>query len=441
MSNKYTKNTLITFVTNWILFALSLGASIIIARSLGPEGKGIYTIAFLLPTLLVTFVDIGIGPATVYHVGRKKYSPKEVFGADLVFTAVFSLISGLVGLALAFFGANLFPGVSRFYILVGLLIIPFKFFSGFITDILLATHKIKRYNAVGFIQNFSFLLGIVLVLIFAKLNITLVIILQVLAIFISCIFLFYWTWKVSGGIKLRLGKKIFTDFLAYGFLAYLINISWLLHLRIDSFLVNKFLLPAAVGVYSIAVGLAEKLWSVSQSAGNMLLPKVCSELDEGDHIKNFTPLVCRNILFLTANMAIILFFISPWVIKFLYTNQFSGAVMPLRFLLIGMISVAGSRILSSDLSGRKVLKPRVWIGMISVLINIGLNLLFIPKLGISGAALATSISYTIFFLMTMAIYAKVSENRIIDLLFIKKSDFKFYKVLANRVIGAIKKKK
>lgn len=442
MPKGFTENTLITFFSNWILFALSLGASIIIARSLGPEGKGIYTIAFLVPTLLITFTDIGIGPASIFHIGRKKYSPKKVFGADIIFSGFLSIVCILIGLVLIFFwGSQIFPGVARGYLLLSLLVIPFRFFSGFITDILLATHKIKKYNLVAMIQNFVFLASVVITMIAIHLNVLWVLLLQIFSIFISCIFLFYWTFKETNGINFKPGKKIFKDFILYGLPIYLISISWFLHLRIDTLLVNKFLLPAAVGVYSIAVGLAEKISSVAQSAGTILFPKICSEIDEKkDFIKHFTPLACRNIIFITILMSVFLFFIAPWLVVFLYSAKFAGAILPLRILLIGMISVAGSKIIASDLSGRRVLKPRVIIGFISVLINILLNLFLIPHFGIKGAAFATSISYTILFLLTILVYIRHSKNSIWSLLFIKKSDFKYYKIFLKEIKNKITKK-
>ena len=70
--SSYTKDTAITFITRIISLILGIVTSIIIARLLGPENKGIYTMAALLPQLIVTIADLGIGPATVYYVTGHK---------------------------------------------------------------------------------------------------------------------------------------------------------------------------------------------------------------------------------------------------------------------------------------------------------------------------------------------------------------------------------
>ena len=51
----FIKNTSITFMTRILQLILGVGISIIIARVLGPEGKGIYSLAILLSALLITF--------------------------------------------------------------------------------------------------------------------------------------------------------------------------------------------------------------------------------------------------------------------------------------------------------------------------------------------------------------------------------------------------
>ena len=92
-----------------------------------------------------------------------------------------------------------------------------------------------------------------------------------------------------------------------------------------------------------------------------------------------------------------------------------------------MISISGNRILTGDLSGRGRLKGKMLIIIGGLVLNTILNILWIPRFGIQGAAWATSISYTINFLLILFLYTKISGNKINDIIFIKKSDFKYYK--------------
>lgn len=425
----FTKNTLITFTTRLLQFILGIGTSVIIARVLGPEGKGIYSLAILLPALLIIFTNLGIGPASVYYIGKKKYAPKEVFGNNIISSIFISIFTVLVGLIIIFFFSNsLFPGVAKEYLLLALSLIPFQVFLNFLINILLGLQKIKKYNVIQLIHIFIFLFLIAIFLLGLHFGIKAAIIAEFLSLLVACIILYFWTKEETKGVLLKFNKLYLKDSFSYGVKSYLGNIASFLHFRADMFLINIFLNPLAVGFYSIAVVIAEKIWLISQSAATVLFPKVSSEQNEKS-IKEFTPVVCRNILFTTALLAILLFLLSRWIIVFLYSEKFLASILPFQILLIGATTISGCRILAYDLYGRGRPMLSTYTNLASVVLNIILNILWIPKFGIAGAAWATSISYTVALLMNLFFYSKISGNKIKDIIFIKKSDFRFYQNL------------
>ena len=427
MIGKFTKNILITFGTRVFQLILGIGSSVIIARMLGPQGRGIYSLAILLPGLLAVFTNLGIGPASVFYIGKKKYSPKEVFGTNIIFAGLISIFTIIIGLIIVFFFSDkLFPGVPKECLFLALSVIPLQFFSGFAVHILLGLQKIKKYNFIQLIQNFIFLFLIIIFLLGLRFGVKAVITANILAIFVGSVVLFLQTKKETNGIVFSLNREIIKDFVLYGSKIYLGNILSFLHYRIDMFMLNVFLNPIAVGFYSVAAALAEKIWLISQSAGTLLFPRVSSETNE-ESLNKFTPLVCRNTLFITTLSAIFLFLIGRWLIILLYSKEFSNSVLPFQILLIGAITISGWRILASDLNGRGKPLLNSYITGISVIINIILNIIFIPKFGINGAAWATAISYTIVLIITIIVYSRISGNRIVDIIFIKKSDLRYYK--------------
>jgi len=427
MIGKFTKNILITFITRILQLVLGIGSSIIIARILGPEGKGVYSLVILLPAFLIIFTNFGIGPASIYYIGKKKYSSKEVFGVNIIFSILISIFAIIIGLiVILFLGKKLFPGIEKEYLFLALLLIPFQIFLQFVVNILLGLQKFKKYNFINLIQTFIFLFLIIVFLLGLHFGIKAVIIAQILSIFIGSIFLFFQVKKETKGIVFSLNKNLLKDFFLYGAKVYFGNILGFLHYRIDMFILNIFLNPIAVGFYSIAVVLSEKIWFISQSAGVLLFPRVSSETDS-KKLKEFTPLVCRNILFITVLVVILLFLLSHSLIILLYSNQFFNSILPFQILLIGVVTISGWRILANDLYGRGKPILNSYITGISIVINIILNIILIPKYGIIGVAWATTISYTFAFMIIVIVYSKISDNKIIDIIFIKTSDFRFYK--------------
>jgi len=74
--------------------------------------------------------------------------------------------------------------------------------------------------------------------------------------------------------------------------------------------------------------------------------------------------------------------------------------------------------------------------VISLGVNIPLNLWLIPRWGISGAAFASTVSYIIGTLVIISIFVKISHKSWGEILIIKKTDFQEYK----NILYKIKKK-
>ena len=440
MAAKFTKNTLITIATRTLSLIISTMASIIIARILGPEGKGIYALAFVLPSLLFMFAEFGVSGATVYYVAKGKYSPKDIFAVNVALSIAVGVLSSILALIIIFFFRDkVVPGVALEYLLLAVPFIPLYIFQSYTAAILLGLQKIKKYNFSSLVQILVFTLLICVFLWGLHRGVMAVILSSLAAYLINNLVLFLLTLKETGGISSRINFSYLRDSFSYGFKTYLGNIFGTIQSRLGTLLINIFLNPMAVGFYSIARGLAEHLWLISQSAGAILFPRVSSQNNREER-KKFTPLICRNVLFVSAVAAIILFFAGSWLIVLLFSDKFLNSIEPFRILLIGVTAISGSIVLGNDLYGRGKPMLNTYTAALAAGLNVLLNLLLIPRFGIGGAAWAITTTYTITFLVTLAIYSKVSGNTINEILFIKKSDFKIYKQLISLLLKKFKNK-
>ncbi len=435
MLGTFTKNTLITFITRVLILIFLIGVSIIIARTLGPEGKGIYSLVILFSLILVMFANFGITEASIFYIGKRKFSREGIFGHNIIFTFFISIFTILIGLAIVFFFSHkLFPGVERGHLFLGLSLIPLVIFFNFISHVLLGLQKIKEYNIIRFLQAFFLLILVGILLLGFHLGIRAAIFAQIFAYLFTGTILFFFAKKEVRGITLKFNIQYFKNAFSYGLKSHLGSIFSFLQYRFNIFLVNIFINPIAAGFYSVAVELAEGTWLIFQSTAIPLFPKLASEKNS-KALKEFTPLVCRNVLFITLLVAILLFVLSHWIITFFYSTNFLESILPLRILLIGAVSISGWRILTNDLYARGKPMVNTWIAGISATLNIILSILLIQKWGISGAAFATAISYTIAFLLILMIYNKISGNKIRDIIFLQRSDFQFYKNFLSKIIN------
>ena len=426
-AGRFATGALLTVFARILSLILGIATSVLLARLLGPEGKGIYTLAVLLPALIVTFANLGIGPATVFYVAQGRYSRREILGNNIVFALGIGALGVLGGLIVAlFFHQSIFPGVAQGYLLLALALIPVNLSFSYMQNILLGAQRFKEYNLIAILHSILFLGFIVVALWALRAGVTGAILAGILAWLLTDVVLLLWAHKMAGGISFKLNPTYIKRASVYGIQAHLGNILGFLNYRIDMFLVNGFLNPTAVGFYSIGVSLVEKLWLISQAASTVLFPRVAAETDENRR-KEFTPLVARTVLWITALGALAFFFLSRWLVQFLYSAAFLPAVQPLQILLPGIVALSVSRVLANDIAGRGRVMLNNYAVSGVVVTNVVLNILWIPRYGIAGAAWASTVSYSLGLLIMLFFYCRLSSNHWTKILLPQPGDWAIYR--------------
>jgi O-antigen/teichoic acid export membrane protein len=162
-----------------------------------------------------------------------------------------------------------------------------------------------------------------------------------------------------------------------------------------------------------------------------MFPQLASMKSE-DMRRAFTPIVARNVLLLSTLGGLGLFIGAPWLMSFLYGGEFAGAATALRFLLPGIVILAASRVLANDIAARGRPLVNSYLGIAMLVVNLTFNLILIPRMGINGAALASTISYSTNGLLRLIIYCRLSGNTPLDVILLQKSDLEGYRRLINR---------
>lgn len=426
--NSISKNSAITFSTQVLIFGLGLVVSIILARALGPTGKGIYALIILIPAAMLKLGSLGIEAANVYFTGSKQYQIKDIVSNSLLSSILLSSI-----LILLFFGTSrlsifqkfiISNQIKPFYLWLVVLTIPFSLFSVFVKNIFLGKEKIVTFNKINIFQATFSLIAITTFLLILKLGVFGAVISYVLTTAALTLFVVYLIKKITR-IKFSFNKNLFNGSFKYGLKAYFGNLAQFLNYRLDMFLVAAFLDPAAVGYYSISVGIAEKLWMLPGAIATVLFPRISSLKDV--QANNLTPRIARHTFLIIFIISLFLAILAKPLIEILFGSAFLPSVTPLLILLPGIIALGGAKTLTADLAGRGKPQFGTYAAFVSLVVNILLNLWLIPKWGISGAAFASSVAYIIATLMVIIAFAKISRKSYPEILLIKKQDFEDYK--------------
>ena len=419
-------DSLLNFSTQIVIFVLSLVSSIIIARSLGPQGKGVYSLAILIPTLIASIVSMGINSANVYFIGTKKFSINKILSNALAYSLLvgitFTLLFQLTIITYNLFSAKV---IQILYFIVASPMIILLLVLDNINYTFLANRQIWHFSSVRFLRIFFYVAILVFLYLFFSFSVLKAIFANIGGLLFAIFLGFYLLNKQKYITKPRLNLQVFKEVIKFGYKQHLGSVFQLLNYRVDMLIVVALLSESELGLYSISVVIAETVWYLPNAIGQILFAKVASETDESAN--KFTPLVCRTIIIIIILGCLMLYALADILIPLLFTSSFSASILPLKLLLPGILFLSISKIIGSDLSGRGFPHYSSIASGVALIVTVVFDLLFIPIFGINGAALASSISYMVNAAVVLYFFKKTSGISINDILIIKASDFFEYK--------------
>ena len=399
-----------TLVRQVIALAFALGHSAIVARWLGREGKGALTLALMLPGALGLFLSGGVGLANVYFAGSRRF-PVSILTANSVgFAILASALSGVIVGVLAASGwlEKLMPGVPLWLALLAMVSLPLGLFSGYFTAILQGLRRILAVNGVNLILGaLTLALTVALVVVFplglfGGLMASLVA--GGVGLLLSGLLL-----RREGGIfRPRWDRSVMYPTLSFALRAHIGSVLQFFNYRLDVFVVNYFLGPAEVGIYSVSVGIAELLWYLPNAVGFVIFPKAAATKPEAMNL--FTPRVFRITLGLTALGGVGLALFAKPLIAFVYSSVFIGAYPPMLALLPGVVLLGSGKVLTNEIAGRGFPHYNSINAGVALVLTVVLDVLLIPRYGIMGAAIASTISYSAIFVTAVIFYRLVSRR-------------------------------
>ncbi|HSP87009.1 MAG TPA: polysaccharide biosynthesis C-terminal domain-containing protein, partial [Ignavibacteriaceae bacterium] len=228
--------------------------------------------------------------------------------------------------------------------------------------------------------------------------------------------LFYW--KLALPFRILWDKEITKKSLSYGFKVMLGGILQFLNYRADILLITFFLTRIEVGWYYVSVLIAERLLFLTQATATILMPAASnSEIQ-----REKTPILSRLNFTVVLAGSLIIALSAYWIVPLLFSDEYSKSVLPLIFILPGIICLSVSKLLSADLSSRGLPQYTTYVSILNFFLNITLNLILIPSLGIAGAAISSSISYSAALIFLGYYYKKLTSISITDLLLLRKGD-------------------
>jgi O-antigen/teichoic acid export membrane protein len=381
--------------------------SIVLARGLGPEGRGAYGMYMAVIGLVVCMGRLGISQSIAFYTGKESDVSNKLFASVICIWAGSALLASCIGyflmkqqgLAAEYFKATIFA-VS---------VIPFCLFLNYMKGMVLGKNKVGKYSGLVAMEP-----AVVLILaIFTIVVLRLDVLGAVLAFLLGTIFVsFLSIWGLRHYIIFKflpdmvLIRKMLSFGITYGAILFLASINY----RVDVLILKIFVPLTEIGKYSVAASFAELMWLLPQSLGIVIFARNVSRSKiETDSLD--IPLI-RAFKFnfiIMCLLGVSLFVLAPLFFTTFYGKAYAESGHIIRVLLPGVICATFYKVLYSDMAGKGIVKPFLKTFLVGAVINIVLNFLLIPVMGVGGAAVASSVSYSYVGFLMLYLY-KVRFN-------------------------------
>ena len=203
----------------------------------------------------------------------------------------------------------------------------------------------------------------------------------------------------------------------FGFFPMLLMLMTTLNYRVDVLMLNERVTDAAVGIYSVGVLLAERIWMIPDALKGVME----SHLAKGKDARE-TAYVIRMCNSACLVVALFIILLGKPFMDLAFGPEYDGAYTVTLILLAGVFSMNYFKLITSyNIVMGKQAASVLMLGA-GVVVNIVANLILIPRMGINGAGLASVISYTICSALFILYFRTVSGIGIRQILLMNRTD-------------------
>lgn len=390
---KYFKNTGWMFGGRMFALAISFIVGIYMARYLGPSNYGLLSYVLSFVGLFGFLASFGVDNIVSREI-VKDHTKKDI----LIGTAFYIKIIGSILAIVSIFIVSLFTTKDIFTLgliwLFSLNFIPqaFNIIETYLQSQVLA----KKIVTAQFISNtVSAILKIICISLDKGIFwLTLIYILE--TILYSGILLFTFR-KFGNHIReWRFNKKVAILLLKDSWPLMLSSVAIGIYMKIDQVMIKNMLGNEPAGIYAVAVKLSEVWYFIPTLICVSISPSIINAAKIG---KDFLDKRMRGLYFfmfwLSFSIAIFTTIFAHLIVKTLFGTAYLGSVSTLQIYVWAGVSVSLGVSVSQYLVANNLTKISFYNTIAGAIINIVLNIILIPKIGILGGAIATVISYTI----------------------------------------------
>jgi O-antigen/teichoic acid export membrane protein len=400
--------------TSWILFErvirifVTFFVGIYVARYLGPERFGLLGYSLSIIALFASVATLGLDKIVIRNLVQNPERTSNIMGSAFILKVIASIFL----LFIIYIFVQLTDSDNRTKFLIMILAISIFFQSFNVIDFYFESQVLAKFSSWA---NFGARLGSSIIkvwLIYTQAPLLWFAWAFVLenALFSFFLVIFY---EVK---KLRISRWRFKRKLAFGFLSdswplILSSLAIIVYLRIDQVMIKIILNNEAVGNYAVAVKISEAFYFIPFAITGSLFPAIIKSKQENNQLytdrlqRLYDLMTCLGI-----SIALPMTIFAEQLIGLLFGGQFPSAAGAFKIHIWACVFVFLGNACAKWFIAENLEKYFLYRSLSGALLNIILNLAFIPKFGINGAAFSTVISYFSATYLSMAFFKASRKN-------------------------------
>ena len=417
----FSGRVVVLFATQTFGALVGIFNGILLARLLGPAGKGDYYLLILVPSTAMVLVQLGLPQAISFYTARGRTA--GIMAKALVLTVVLSVGSLVaVALLLPLLQDAILHGIDLDLFRVALISIPIAVSATFTTAIILGRQAVRWYAGINMASPIGTALLLVVLAVLGP-SVMGAIAVYLIAISIRAIGLAIGARRVSAD-NVGAEPVSYRELFRYGLRLYPASLAGFFSYRIDAYLIAWLIVDpsAPLGYYSMAVGLAELVFFFPNAVSILFFPHVAgSPREESDRQ---VAMVSRVTLLVTGAIALLLIpaaVMMIWIMLPAFGPSHPALPRPAARRRSPERSEGGRPVHHGNRPAR--VTSNISVGVFAV--NIVANLILIPRFGIVGASAASLISYSLTSLLITAMAARFTRAPLTGFWIPRASDVRF----------------
>ena len=423
--SKIFQNSYFSILNNLISLVVSIFSGMIIAKTLGPEGKGTFFLVNQIISIGAIFFSLGIGPSILFNLKKKNLTKNE----SLTISILYSLfICGILTLLYIFFKEHFViyfkNSITEQMLLIGFVLIIINIIMNFFGYILMDNETgVKKWSVISSLGNLIFLILLFFIVYNFSKGVTGALYALMFASLFKCLVLakYIFVEKVSFEVSsLYKVKKI----IIYALGMFISNLFLTGVYRIDIFFINNMLSLKELGLYSASVNISELLLLIPSAIGVALFPYL-SGLKNKEQTLTMAKIGRLSTILGVAGSLVLVLIAYPFIL-IVFGDKFIDSFVPALLLLPGLVAMTLNFAYSNYLNaiGKPFVASKIF--ALGIIVNVVLNLLFLESTGIKGAAIFSSITYCVITTgFIISILKETKEIKFKDIIIPNKEDYDY----------------